>query len=137
MFQFIVTNILMVSAATLIFVVARTLPRLEPENQPEKKNILERWIASEIPEKVDAALNNFLVKFLRKLKVWLLKIDNFLSGHLQKIKPAEAPGGANGNGKAKPTIDFKEIAAKKNGEKGDGIVASGENLSDNQAGKEI
>ncbi len=91
MFQFIFTNILMISAGALIYVVARALPRLEPEPQPEKKNILERWIASEVPEKVDTALNGFTVKFLRKVKVLLLKTDNALSGHLQRIKP-EANG---------------------------------------------
>ncbi len=128
MFQFIVTNILMISVGAIVFIIARTLPRLEPDVRPEKKNILERWIASEIPERIDAALNGFLVKFLRRLKVLLLKVDNSLSGHLQKIKP-ETPGTQNGNGKAKPVIDFKEIA----GERNDRAIANEEDLSNNQS----
>jgi len=134
MFQFIFTNILMVSTGVVIYVIVRALPRLEPEPQPEKKSVLDRWIASEIPEKIDSALNGFLVKFLRKLKVLLLKVDNTLSGHLQKIK-SETGGTANGNGKQKPVIDFKEIAAEKNSvaeKNGEKAVANGENLSNNQ-----
>ena len=129
MFQFILTNILMVSAGVVIYVMVRTLPRIESQPQLEKKNILERWIASEIPERIDRSLNGFLVKFLRKLKVWLLKMDNFISGHLQKIKPGSDGGTTNGNGKPKPVIDFKEMAAEKNGDK---PIANGENLSNNQ-----
>lgn len=128
MVQFILANIFMVSLGAVIYVVARTLPRLEPESGPEKKSVFERWLASEVPEKIDSALNGFLVKFLRKLKILLLKVDNSLSGHLQKIKP-EAGGATNGNGKAKPVIDFKEIVAEKNEEK---AIANGENLSNNQ-----
>lgn len=57
-----------------------------------------------MPEKIDAVLNGFLVKFLRRLKVLILRVDNALSRHLQKVKPEE-------NGK-KPNIDFKEIAGQ-------------------------
>lgn len=108
MFQFIVTNIFMISLGTILYVTVRTLPRIEEGGAPERKGILERWIASEIPEKLDAAFNSFLAKFLRKLKVWLLKVDNFISEHLKKIKPE------NGNGKTKPAIDFSEISGKNN-----------------------
>ena len=123
----------MISVGAVIYIFVRALPRVELGSQSEKKNILERWIASEIPDRVDAALNGFTVKFLRKLKVLLLKVDNTLSGHLQKIKPEAAS--ANGNGKPKPVIDFKEIAAEKNGvaeQGGEKTVASGEDLSNNQ-----
>jgi len=70
----------------MLYLLARTLPRLE-ESQTDRKGFLERWFASDIPEKVDLVLNQFLVKFLRKLKVLLLRVDNSLSTHLKKIKP--------------------------------------------------
>lgn len=117
MFQFIVTNILMVSLGVVLYVMVRTLPRIEEETAAENKSFLDRWVASEIPEKIDKALNSFLVKFLRKSKVLLLKIDNALGRHLQKIKPE----GANGKDQQKPAIDFQEITSKnKDGNNGTG-----------------
>ncbi len=103
MIQFILTTVLMVSLGTILYLVARSLPRIE-EEQPADGTLLERWAASEIPEKVDAAFNGFLMKFLRKLKVVLLKIDNYLTDHLKKISSS-----ANGGGNDKPKIDFKDI----------------------------
>ena|SRR3989344_2448009 len=108
MFPFILTNILLVSVGIVLYVMARTLPRIEGNGAEDKKGMLERWIASEIPEKFDAALNSFLFKFLRRAKVAVLKVDNSISGRLQKMKPE------NGNGKA-PAIDFKEISSQNKG----------------------
>src|SRR5258708_3104836 len=107
MLQFVLTNILMVSLGTILYVSVRTLPRIEESGIHEKKGVLERWIASEIPERIDMALNGFLFKFLRKFKIVLLKTDNSVSERLKKINP-----GAATNNKA-PAIDFKEIASKK------------------------
>ena len=95
------------SVGVILYVAVRTLPRIEEPAPEEKKGLLERWIASEVPEKLDAVLNGFLVKFLRKLKVFLLKIDNSLSSHLRKIRPETNP-----IEKTKPNIDFSEISGK-------------------------
>ena len=99
MFQFIITNILMVSLGIVLYLVARALPRVDetvPVHGP-----LGRWVTSEIPERVDVALNSFLGKFLRRTKVFLLKIDYLLTERIKKTKTE------NGNGKAK--IDFNDI----------------------------
>jgi len=110
-FEFVITNILMVSLGTILYLVVRALPRIDEEPATEKKGIFERLVTSEIPEKVDAAINSFLVKVLRRIKVLILKIDNSISSRLKKIK-SEENGGA-----AKPIIDFKEITGQnKNGE---------------------
>lgn len=107
MLQFILTDILMVSLGTILYLVARSLPRIG-EEPTTKQNMFERWVSSEMPEKFDAAFNNFLLKFLRKLKLVLLKADNSITRHLKKIAP-------NGNGKqlggltGKPKIDYKDI----------------------------
>ncbi|MBU6500979.1 MAG: hypothetical protein KGJ89_02535 [Patescibacteria group bacterium] len=115
MAQFIFTNIFMISLGTILYVAVRTLPRIEMSGE-DKKGIMERWLASELPEKVDVAMNGFLVKFLRKLKILLLKVDNSLSGHLRKIRPENT--GANAQ---KPAIDFKEISGK-NKEDGNSVI---------------
>lgn len=101
MFVFILNIVLMLSLGTVLFIVARALPRVQEEegseNTGRKNGLLERWVTSEIPERVDEFLSTFLSKTLRKLKVFLLKIDNNLSSHLKKIKP-DASRGENGGG---------------------------------------
>lgn len=100
MIEFIFTTILMVCLSTVLYLMARALPRVQ-EEPSDSKGFLDRWAHSEVPEKVDAALNGFLLKFLRKVKVVVLKLDNTLARHLQKIKAGET--------ETKSNIDFKEI----------------------------
>lgn len=92
--------------------MARALPRVkEEETTIIKKGLLEKWIASGMPEKIDNLINSFLEKFLRKVKIYLLKIDNFLAQHLNKSK-------LNSNGVSrKESIDFKEVSDKNDLEK--------------------
>ncbi len=100
--EFIFTIILMVCLGTVLYLTVQALPRIE-EVPSEEKGFLERWARSEMPEKIDAAFNNFLLKFLRRTKVLILKLDNVLAKHLQKIKPEE---------NKRPNIDFKEISGQ-------------------------
>lgn len=101
----IFSSVLMVSLSGVLYLVVRALPRIAEEpGGGQGGGLAERWKRSELPEKVDAFLNGFLLKFLRKLKVMVLKLDNALSHHLQKVKP-------NGDGN-KASIDFKEIAGQ-------------------------
>ena len=104
MFQFIITNVLMISVGAVLFILVRALPRLGEESSEVKMSILERWVASELPEKIDKTLNSFLEKFLRKSHVWLLKVDNNVSHWLKRVRP-------NSNG-TKAGFDFKDIASK-------------------------
>lgn len=99
----------MVALGVILYLVARSLPRVGEETPTVKKNFFERWAASEIPEKVDYFINGFLEKFLRKSKVYLLRIDNFLTKRLNKTKT----NGGNG-AKQEVGIDFREIAGKIN-----------------------
>lgn len=100
---FIASNIFMLSVGLVLYVVARTLPRIDVGGGEDKRNIFDRWVHSEVPEKVDVVLNAFLAKVLRRAKVFLLKSDNFVSDKLQRVS-------ANGNGK--PKIDFKDLHHK-------------------------
>ena len=92
----------MVCLGIVLYLTVQALPRIE-EIPSEEKGFLERWVHSEMPEKIDTAFNNFLLKFLRKIKVLVLKLDNMLARHLQKIKPEEDK---------RPTIDFKEMSGQ-------------------------
>jgi len=100
----IFTVILMAAIASLLYLMVRALPRLAEEPAAEHKSFLDRWAHSEIPEKVDAAMNGFLLKFLRKVKVFVLKLDNALSHHLVKIKEEEED--------KKTSIDFKDMTGQ-------------------------
>ena len=104
MAMFIVTSVLMVSLSAVLYLMVRTLPRIAEESPADKRGLLDRWAHSQIPEKVDNAWNRFLSKFLRQIKVFILKIDNSLSGYLQKVKPEDTD--------KKHPIDFKEIAGQ-------------------------
>jgi len=104
--ELIFTIILMICVGIVLYLMVQALPRIE-EVPSEEKGFLERWAHSEMPEKIDAAFNNFLLKFLRRVKVLVLKLDNALARHLQKIKPEEDK---------RPTIDFKEISGQGNKE---------------------
>lgn len=105
MFQFILTNIFMISLGTVLYLVSRSLPRLGEEEVPQKQGVLERLVTSEIPEKVDALLGTYSGKFVRKLKIYLLRLDNYLTEKLKR-------GNTEGNGKGTPKIDFKEISGE-------------------------
>ena len=121
MLQFIVTNILFISIGTILYVIVRALPRIDEESRPPlKRTVLERWITSEIPDKLDEVASSIMEKTFRKLKVFLLRLDNAISRRLQKMKPD-----ANGNGKK---FDFSGLgtSSDKNGSeaKGEGKNSS-------------
>ncbi len=96
----------MCSFGVVLLLTARSLPRVEEDPPGTKPSFLDRWAASELPEKIDMALNSFLAKFLRKLRVALLRVDNNITGWLKKVK-AE-------NGKTESLM--KEIAERENGQ---------------------
>lgn len=91
MSDFIIEIILFSSLGVIIFLIGRAVPRLgEEEIKSEKK--LSRFFKSLPIHEFDAALAGFLEKNLRKIRVLLLRVDNGMSGFLQKIK---SKGGAH------------------------------------------
>jgi len=103
MIAFVFTTVLMLCLATMLYLTVQALPRIAEEPASER-SFLDRWARSEMPEKIDAAFNNFLLKFLRKFKIVVLRLDNTLSKHLRAITPQE--------NRANTNIDFKEIAGQ-------------------------
>lgn len=93
----------MVSLSMVLYLMALALPRITEESS-ERQGFLERWAHSEVPEKVDTAFNTFLLKFLRKVKVVVLKLDNTIAKHLQKVKVHEDS--------KKTAIDFSDITGQ-------------------------
>ena len=118
MLAFVLNLIIMISLGIILYLVARTLPRIDGEVQQNGSNgklgMFEKWIASEMPEKVDEFISNFLMKTLRKVKVFLLKIDNNLSKHLKKIKPQ--------SGKEEGSGGFRDITDDEGSGNGGGPI---------------
>jgi hypothetical protein len=131
MVLFIFTLVLMFSLSAVLYLMVRALPRVEEANGSvgggasgagavglaggtvngtagigAPRGLLDRWAHSELPEKIDASFNTWLLKFLRKFKVFTLKLDNAISKHLRKINHEQAAS------EKKATIDFKEISGK-------------------------
>jgi hypothetical protein len=64
--------------------MVRALPRVS-EEASDRPGMLDRWAHSDLPERLDAAFDAFLLKFLRKLKIFIMRLDNAISKHLRKI----------------------------------------------------
>ncbi|MEK7193567.1 MAG: hypothetical protein AAB652_02145 [Patescibacteria group bacterium] len=104
MLQFIITTILMASVGTMLYLIARSLPRIGEEQKSHLKyGILDRWVASEIPERIDSMMAGFTEKFLRKTRLFLSKVDNSITERLKKTRARSEK-----NGKSK--IGFFEFA---------------------------
>ncbi len=105
MVEFVFLLILMVCLGTVLYITVRALPRIEESGtDADAKNAFERWAHSEFPEKIDAAFNNFVLKFLRRAKVVVLRMDNSIAKGLRKVQPQE--------NRANTNIDFKEISGQ-------------------------
>jgi hypothetical protein len=99
----------MFSLSSVLYLMVRALPRVAEEgSSAERRGLLDRWAHSEIPERIDASFNSFLLKFLRRFKVIVLKLDNTISTHLRKINHEDQ--------QKKSAIDFKEISGKSESE---------------------
>jgi hypothetical protein len=79
------------------------LPRVA-EDTVDRHNIIDRLAHSEIPEKLDAFFDALWVKFLRRSKVFLLKLENALNKRLRKIN-LEADSSAKAS-----IVDFGDFA---------------------------
>lgn len=107
MLQLILTNVLMLALGAILYLSARSLPRLADEETTERQySWIERWVMSDIPHKVDQALNLWAGKLFRKVKIYLLRLDNYLTTQLKRMNTAEPHGIAGG---AKPKIDFEQV----------------------------
>lgn len=87
MFVLVLNIALVVAIGLMAYLIIRALPRVQNggEKEEDRRGVFERWLASEIPEKADLFVNNFLAKWLRKFRVWILRLDNTLGKHLTKV----------------------------------------------------
>lgn len=101
MYNFILQISLMASLGVMVYLVGRAVPRVNDEvAEPSDKSKIEKLISSLPLDRLDAAFSNFLEKFLRRLRLILLKLDNAVGGHLNKIKKMNNITQKNGEEKA-------------------------------------
>ena len=98
--MFVFTILLMLAFGAVLYLMVRALPRLA-EDTEEKESFLDRWAKSRMPERIDAAFNGFLLKFLRRMKVFALMFDNAVSVGLRKVSAEDKT--------KKPPVGIKDL----------------------------
>jgi hypothetical protein len=115
MLEFFLINIILIFFSGILYIIARSLPRINEENiSNSKKNFLDRFIISDFPNKIDSLINFYIVKFFRKFKILLLRFDNYITEKLKKMNLDNNGdkkidfNGLNGNGNNLNNKEFKK-----------------------------
>ncbi len=100
---FILQIVLVLSLGTMIYLIARAVPRVSDEvtgGAIKRRTKFDHLFSFLWIEKIDPLLNNFLEKFLRKMKLVLMKLDNITNNYLNKVKKYKSDSnGKNGEEK--------------------------------------
>ncbi len=88
MYDFLTNIALIVSSGVIIYLLARALPRvpdveLAPNTEP---NAFERFMRRIPLAKIDTALSGFFEKWLRKMRVMVLKTENMVSAGIKRMQ---------------------------------------------------
>ncbi len=71
----------------MTFILLRSLPRVATEEaEPSLAAWFSDWIDRLPLHHIDERINGFLFKFLKRSRVFVLKLDNRLSRHLDRVK---------------------------------------------------
>jgi hypothetical protein len=103
MYDFILQISIVLSISVIIYILARGVPRVaETPSITVRTSAIDRLISKLPLAKIDLALNLFLEKILRKIKVMVMKIDNSINNWIGKVKkqsesisPSETPNEKN------------------------------------------
>ena len=91
MYDLILEVALMLSFGAIVYVMALGVPKVgEIDVKPSR---IRAWIASLPLHHLDEAIRQFKDKVLRRVKIIVMKIDNFISSHLNKDKNGTGLGG--------------------------------------------
>lgn len=85
---------MLVSLGIVVYLFARALPRVA-SNHPEDLQPLsgfDRFIGKLPLERIDRGLHSFFEKALRKMRIVLMKIDNYINSHLKNLKERKEAG---------------------------------------------
>lgn len=109
MFKFFLEIIIVCGFGVILYLFARALPRIEEGTETSGKESKGDALSVYF-EKVDGWINAVLEKFLRRAKVWVLKLDNFVSVRLNQFKkePLKEKGFENLEEKKEHETEEKE-----------------------------
>jgi|SRR3989344_3185170 len=86
MYNVVLQLIVFGSLGVVILMMAKALPRVSDAGAPSRgPGFFERLISKLPMARIDENINSFLAKFLRKSKVLVMKIDNFINHRLGKL----------------------------------------------------
>lgn len=106
MYDFILQISIILSISVIIYILARGVPRVtEVTTAFPRTSAIDRLISRLPLAKIDLALNAFSEKFLRKLKVFIMKIDNTINNWIGKIKKQNETISPNGASSEKKLFD--------------------------------
>ena len=87
MYDFILRIALVISLSAMIYLLARVVARVKDEDfTHSEEDFIDKWLAQIPVAKIDNWLHLTAAKFLRRLRVIVLKFDNLLHGYLMRIK---------------------------------------------------
>ncbi len=84
MFKFILNILIMLSLSTVLYLFARTLPKID-DRKTEIPSFKTHWLMVYL-EKFDKKFKFYLEKTLRRTGIIVLKLDNMINQKLSKLK---------------------------------------------------
>lgn len=111
MYAFLLQMTFVTSLAVITFILLRSLPRVATEEAEPSLAARFSDFLNRLPlHHIDERINTFLFKLLKRSRVFVLKIDNRLSRHLDHVKKT-------GAGASHPPV--QDMIDHVQGEKGD------------------
>lgn len=87
MYNFTLQLFFIGSASVVVYLFTRALPRVADQDEPPTVyDYFDAWLAKLPLHHVDSRLNALLFKFLKRVRVVVMKIDNYLIRHLARVQ---------------------------------------------------
>lgn len=87
MYDFTLQLFFIGSASLVVYMFVRALPRVaDIDKPPTIYDYFDAWLAKLPLHHVDSRLNALLFKFLKRVRVIIMKIDNHLIHHLERVR---------------------------------------------------
>ncbi|MBI2592895.1 MAG: hypothetical protein HYW37_01900 [Candidatus Colwellbacteria bacterium] len=84
MFDLILQLVFMISLGVIVYIIALAVPRIGEDETVSNtsQTPIGRWLQNLPLERIDMAFKTSRDKILRRMKVWIMKADNFVSRRL-------------------------------------------------------
>ncbi|MDO8469855.1 MAG: hypothetical protein Q7S84_02405 [bacterium] len=109
MLNYLLELLVMVSLGLILYLLARVLPRVSDlDTKPSRHIPVPHW-ATAYFERFDERALAILEKMIRRVRLWVLKIDNALLGRLERFRrPVAGKTPFSSNNEGSPTDERAE-----------------------------